>query len=209
MLENLPEAVGRMLWHQRAGLDQTLFHRVHLSEGMGVIEVSSWAFDNFKPIPTVYTADGEGRSPPLAWEGLPASATEVVVIVEDADAPTPHPLVHGIVAGLPGEDASLAEAAMSGKDASEGEVGRNSFLLSRWLPPDPPPGHGPHRYVFQVFALRPGAPIPASPRREDVERAVRTRAVASGRLIGVYQRSDGTVEESARAAVIAPTKPAL
>ena len=22
-----------------------------------------------------------------------------------------------------------------------------------WLPPDPPPGHGPHRYVFQVYAL--------------------------------------------------------
>ena len=32
-------------------------------------------------------------------------------------------------------------------------LGRNSFLQTAYLPPDPPTGHGPHLYAFQIFAL--------------------------------------------------------
>jgi phosphatidylethanolamine-binding protein (PEBP) family uncharacterized protein len=33
------------------------------------------------------------------------------------------------------------------------QQGHNSYFTHRYLPPDPPPGHGPHRYAFQIFAL--------------------------------------------------------
>ena len=39
-----------------------------------------------------------------------------VLVVEDADSPTPHPLVHAIAVGLPPEDGSLAEAAFPSAD---------------------------------------------------------------------------------------------
>jgi phosphatidylethanolamine-binding protein (PEBP) family uncharacterized protein len=32
-------------------------------------------------------------------------------------------------------------------------TGRNSFLQTAYLPPDPPTGHEPHLYAFQIFAL--------------------------------------------------------
>jgi Raf kinase inhibitor-like YbhB/YbcL family protein len=209
MLEKLPDAVGHALRHQRAGLENTLFQRAGLRAGMGMIEVSSLAFADHAPIPSLYTADGDGRSPPLQWTGVPDAAREVVVLVEDADAPMPHPLVHAIVAGLPPGDGSLAENALDTADTAPGDVGRNSYLQRRWLPPDPPPGHGPHRYVFQVFALAAGDPLPAPPGRDDVEHAVRERAIASGQLIGTYERPDGSVKvgASAGAAAIPPGTP--
>jgi Raf kinase inhibitor-like YbhB/YbcL family protein len=206
MLEKLPPAVGHALRHRRAGLEETLFQRVDLRQGMGALEVSSLAFADHAPIPSRYTADGDGVSPPVQWSGVPAAAAEVVVLVEDADAPTPHPLVHAIVAGLPGSDGALAEGALNDKEAAEGEVGRNSYLRLGWLPPDPPPGHGPHRYVFQVFALAAGEPVPDRPGRDDLERAVQARAIASGQLIGLYERPDGSVRDD-EAAVVARSRP--
>src|SRR5205085_2267962 len=143
-----------------------------------------------------YTADGEGLSPPLHWSGVPAMATSVVVVVEDADSPTPQPLVHAIAVGLPADEGgALAEGVMGGGGADPSvTMGRNSFLQSAWLPPDPPPGHGVHRYVFQVFALSAGEPLDA-PGRDALRSALAERAIASGCLIGTYER-DGSVTES-------------
>ena len=74
-------------------------------------------------------------------------------------------------------------------DAAPVEIGRNSFFDHAWLPPDPPPGHGEHRYVFQVFALRPGPTLSKSTGRREFVDAVLTRALAAGCLIGTYERS--------------------
>ena len=38
------------------------------------IEVTSPAFGADEPIPSQYTADGEGLSPPLEWRGVPKEA---------------------------------------------------------------------------------------------------------------------------------------
>jgi hypothetical protein len=201
MLEKLPDAVGHALRGRRAGLDDTVFSRIDLRQGMGAIEVSSLAFADHAPLPAMYTADGQGTSPPLQWHGVPDSAESVVLIVEDADAPTPHPLVHAIVSSLPGGDGSLPEGAMNEPDAASGDLGRNSYLGTGWLPPDPPPGHGVHRYVFQVFALGPGDPLPSRPGRDALVEAIEHRAIASGQLIGTYERPDGSVREGEGASV--------
>ncbi len=68
------------------------------------------------------------------------------------NSPTPAPLVHLIVYALAGNDGELTEGAASSERPAV-PLGHNSFGKNAWLPCDPPPGHGDHRYVFQVFAL--------------------------------------------------------
>lgn len=191
MLENLPDAVGHALINQRAGLEQIAWNNSGLRTGMAAIEVTSLAFADHAPIPARYTADGEGVSPPLQWTGVPSGAASVLLIVEDADSPTPRPLVHAILVDLPPENGALAEGALQSPD-HEGQnlhEGRNSYLMAGWLPLDPPPGHGPHRYAFQLFALGPGERFSGTPGRDAVMEAIHDRALASGYLIGTYERS--------------------
>jgi Raf kinase inhibitor-like YbhB/YbcL family protein len=199
VLEKLPDAVGHALRGQRAGLDKIAFQAVDLRAGMAAISVTSIAFADHAPIPTPYTADGAGLSPPLQWSGVPTQATSLVLIVEDADAPTPQPLVHAIVVDLPAGDGALPEGALPSKDhdGSGVAVGRNSYLQAAWLPPDPPPGHGVHRYAFQLFALEDGTALDATPGRDAVLTAIRERGLASGCLIGTYERRDTSISEPA------------
>ncbi|MFZ3118267.1 MAG: YbhB/YbcL family Raf kinase inhibitor-like protein [Variovorax sp.] len=195
MLEKLPDVIGHALHGVRAGLDEVVFNTLGLREGMASIALTSLAFADHAPLSARYTADGEGLSPPLQWTGLPGGAASLVLLVEDADSPTPHPLVHAIVVGLPAEDGALAEGALPSAD-HEGtglHVGRNSYLQAAWLPPDPPPGHGVHRYAFQIYALRTVPVFSDSPGRDELIDALRAHAMASGLLIGTCERPDGSI----------------
>jgi Raf kinase inhibitor-like YbhB/YbcL family protein len=192
MLEKLPASIGRVLRAARPGVAQLVFSDDALAEVADTIDVTSPAFADGGELPVRFTADGDSVSPPLAWRGIPEKAATVIVLIEDADSPTPNPLVQAIVWNLPPEDGSLAEGAMP----AEAEPGRrpamgvNSLLRIGYLPPDPPPGHGPHRYAFQVFALL--APLvieTVAPGRTELVDALRDYAMAKGMLIGVYERS--------------------
>lgn len=203
MLEKLPEVVGHALQGQRAGLDKIAFNKVSMRAGKGHVTLASLAFIDHGPIPPLYTADGPGVSPPLQWIGVPEAATSVVLIVEDADAPVPQPLVHAIAVELSGGDGALREGALNPSEEGTPEVktGRHSFLQTGWLPPDPPPGHGLHRYAFQVFALGPGAQFSDTPGREELLDAIEAFGLASGLLIGTYERRDGSIKLEATASV--------
>jgi Raf kinase inhibitor-like YbhB/YbcL family protein len=205
MLEKLPEVVGHVLRDRRAGMEKLVFNRSGLRGGQAALQVTSLAFADHAPIPERYTADGEGVSPPISWSGVPANAASLVLIVEDADAPTSEPLVHAIVVDLPAQDGSLSEAAIrsSGHEGQDVHEGRNSYLRAAWLPPDPPPGHGEHRYAFQLFALGAGEPFEGTPGRDDVLQAVQERGIASGLLVGTYERPDGSIKVGGAQAAVA------
>lgn len=191
MLEKLPDAIGEALRNQRAGLAHIAFYQLSNPFDLSSIAVRSAAFGAESPIPVKYTADGNGVSPPLEWTDIPENAHSIVVIVEDADSPTPRPLVHAIVVNLGVEITHLAEGALNSPE-HEGiglQAGRNSYLMQGWLPPDPPPAHGAHRYAFQVFALRGGAEFSATPGRHQVIDAIANYGIAGGYLIGTYERA--------------------
>jgi Raf kinase inhibitor-like YbhB/YbcL family protein len=196
MLQKIPESIGHALHDQRAGLEHTVLERMGKTSNLALIEVSSSAFAVDNAVPIKYTADGEGVSPPLEWRNLPSGTSFVAVIVEDADSPTPHPLVHAIVVNLDPRESSLVEGALDSPDHSGIglQTGPNSFLSHAWLPPDPPPGHGPHRYVFQVFAL--SCPLFAkAPGREELVRAITEFAIGAGRVIATYERAQRVKNE--------------
>ena len=192
MLEKLPESVGHALLNQRAGMDKVLYNQLFRERQTGRLDLRSKAFVFNARIPKRFTADGEGISPPLEWDAVPEDTASLALIVEDADSPTPHPLVHAIVFDLGDVDGSIEEGALNSPHHTGCGLatGQNSFFQQAWLPPDPPRGHGEHRYVFQMFALRAGPSFSAAPGRGELIDVVLDRAIAVGCLIGTYQREE-------------------
>lgn len=188
MLEKLPSALGHLMEDIRPGLDKLIWANP-AAQGPDTIRVASDAFLEGGSVPIRFTEDGAKLSPPLAWTGVPAGARSVVLVIEDADSPTPAPIVHAIAYGLPGADGRLEEGALPSK-GSEGSLttlGPNSFRAAEYLPPDPPPGHGNHRYVFQVYALD-HSDLSGRPEKAEIIAALKDHVVARGRLIGLYER---------------------
>jgi hypothetical protein len=64
------------------------------------ITVSSPAFPAGAAIPQRLTRDGDNRSPPLAWSGVPPGTVELAVVVDDPDAPR-GTYVHWVVVFTP------------------------------------------------------------------------------------------------------------
>lgn len=189
MLEHVPAILGEALKGVRPGLEKLVAAK-DFADVPEVIAVDSPAFGHGAPIPADHTEDGRKLSPPLAWRNLPAGTAAVALLVEDADSPTPQPLVHAIVPDLPARDGALAEGALKspGGPGAAHALGRNSFMKAEYLPPDPPTGHGPHRYAFQVFAL--DAPLSLDPGtgRDAFVTAMTGHVLAKGVLIGTYER---------------------
>lgn len=192
MLEHVPDWIGASLRGIRAGAENLVIVQPEIGSGFATIELSSPAFADDARIPPRFTADGDGVSPPLVWGAVPAGTLSLALIVEDADSPTPAPLVHAILWGLPADTGRIAEGAIVAHGHPEGgEVGRNSYLAEGWLPPDPPTGHGDHRYVFQLFALDvPAADLGEAPGRGAVMNAIAGHVIGAGLLTGLYARGE-------------------
>lgn len=183
--------IGQMLRHVRPGIAAVATSRLALpTRGM---RLSSPVFEDGESLPERYTQDGEGLFPPLVWEHVPPEAKSLALLVEDADAPFPRPLVHAVLHSIPTGLTGIPEGGVPLRQVRVSrygfKAGRNSVARPGWLAPSPMPGHGPHRYAFQLFAVDTVPSFPAPPGRGALLRALRTNLIAATRLIGVYQRS--------------------
>jgi phosphatidylethanolamine-binding protein (PEBP) family uncharacterized protein len=66
-----------------------------------------------------------------------------------------------------------------------------TVMLGRigYADPRPPPGHGPHRYIFQIYAMAERCDEPAVPNLAATIIHVAKSALARGRLIGMSERA--------------------
>jgi len=190
MLQNIPAGVGRALQGVRPGSESLVCADEAFAAVPEVIQLTSPAFAQGGAIPALYTADGERISPPLVWIGVPPEAESLVLLIEDQDSPTPRPLVHAILADMKPADGELAAGALPspGNQGEDLGMGRNSYMQRGWLPPDPPRGHGPHHYSFQMFALDMVPEFRSVPGRSALVDALRGHVIARGTLVGTYER---------------------
>lgn len=193
MLENMPAALGHALAGVRPGIEKTVYASAGL-DAPETISVTSDAFVDGAAIPVRHTGDGARVSPPLRLSAFPVGARSLALIVEDADSPTPSPLCHALAWSIdPQDGGGFHEAALDADampTARGGALfGKNSMLSQGWLPPDPPPGHGAHRYVFQVYALDLVPDLEEGAGRGAVVAALKGHVLAKGLLIGTYERA--------------------
>lgn len=183
--------VGQMLRHVRPGLGALATSKLSVA-GHGMT-ISSPAFSDGGSIPVRYTQDGDSLFPPLIWDHVPANAKSLALLVEDADAPFPRPLVHVLLHSIPPGLSGIPEGGVAMRQTRKSplgfKAGRNSVARAGWMAPSPIPGHGPHRYAFQLLALDTMPNFPSPPGRGTLLRTLRQNIVAASRIIGVYQRS--------------------
>ena len=194
MLEHLPHWLGQALESVRAGVDRVAIAALQPGE-CAAITLGSTAFGDGERIPERFTADGQGVSPPLHWGPLPIGTAALALLVEDADSTSLNPFVHAVVWDLDLAANRLDEGAIGtngdGAPGGEGpETGRNSYLQRRWLPLDPPSGHGEHHYVFQLFALSSIPHLERAPGRTALLDELGGRLLGVGVLTGTYSRED-------------------
>ena len=152
------------------------------------IALSTPNFKDGAAIPKANTCDGEGKPPTIVWRGVPAGSVELVLVVEDPDAPSAEPFCHWLVWGLAPQQGQLLEGETPPR------VGKNAHGNSEWLLPAPPTGDAPHDYVFQLFALdRPLALMPGAT-RDDLFEAMEGHVIAAAVLTGTYARSEGELD---------------
>lgn len=208
MLEYVPGWLGGLMRNIRAGHSKLAIVDPELGVGDATIDLMSPAFANGARLPERFTADGAGVSPPLVWGAVPPGTVSLALLVEDPDAPALYPLVHALVWDMPADTGRLEEGAIhpDGRARPEGrDVGRNSSFAEGWLPPDPPTGHGPHDYVFQLFALAQRPDLDPNPGRSGLTAAMAGHVLAAGLLVGTYSRGEGASTAVGGAAVgVAP-----
>jgi Raf kinase inhibitor-like YbhB/YbcL family protein len=132
---------------------------------------------------------GDNVSPEISWNGVPASAKSLALVVWDQDAPVSGGFYHWLILNLPTGAKGLAEGAgnVSSHKAPAGSI----QLVNHWGEPGYggpcPPGHSRHRYHFILYALRVDQ-LPGIARTKISEAAaqIKQAAVASAEVVLVY-----------------------
>ena len=134
-------------------------------------------------IPNRFTCDGEDTSPPLAWSGVPSTASELALSLDDPDAPGGD-FTHWLLYRIGPRRPSIPAGGLPTGAAQ----GRNSFGHDRYNGPCPPKGAKPHRYRFVLYALSRPIALKVGASRDAFRSAVAPAAIAQGTLIGTYSR---------------------
>ncbi len=186
---SIESALGSLLRPVRAGESRLAWKDSRLAAPRG-FALTSPAFEDGAMMPARSAGSGVGDnlSPPLAWTEVPGDAAELALIVQDPDAPLPRPVTHLIAYGIDPVAGGVAEGALGAGRAGAIQLGRGSFGRIGYQGPRPVAGHGPHRYVFQMFALARLLHFDSPPDLATFVSAMSRAVLARGQLIGRYER---------------------
>jgi Raf kinase inhibitor-like YbhB/YbcL family protein len=177
--------------HRAAWLGALLLGAVAPASAQPRMALTSSAFTEGGAIPAPHTCDGEDRSPPLAWTGVPTAAVSLALIVDDPDAPDPNApkttWVHWVLYDLPAGAPGLPEAVAAAELPPGTRLGSNDWNQTGYRGPCPPVGR--HRYVHKLYALDAALPDLREPAKADLERAMKGHILAEAHLVATYQRA--------------------
>ncbi len=164
------------------------------------MKLTSTAFNDGDSIPETYTGAGADVSPALAWSDVPAETKSIAIICDDPDAPSranPRPAgpwVHWVIYNIADDVSGLSDAVPRTAEptAPAGcRQGVNDFDNDNigYRGPMPPPGSGPHRYFFKIFALDTVLDLEsAQAAKKSLLDSMQGHILAEGQLMGTFER---------------------
>lgn len=156
------------------------------------MNLTSSAFSPFTDIPNQYTCEGDGRSPPLAWSGVPAGAKSLALIVDDPDAPDPaapkRTWVHWVLYNITPDSTGLDTGKSGVPELPAGTLnGLNDWKRTGYGGPCPPIGR--HRYFHKLYALDVVLPVLQPATKATLEKSMQGHILAQCELVGYYQKT--------------------
>jgi Raf kinase inhibitor-like YbhB/YbcL family protein len=159
------------------------------------LRLTSDAFEPAGTIPAHYTCEGENVSPPLRFQGVPAGAKSLALIVDDPSAPN-GVFTHWVLYNLPPDLEQLDEGYTPDLDNLNGPAqGRNDIGSNLYEGPCPPPGDAAHQYYFRLYALDEAFTLPPGATRAQVLDHIQGHLLAQTELICQCARSAVPAEQ--------------
>ncbi len=181
--------IGVALRNRRAGHHTLVWARPDLRTQEN-FTLTSPAFDHGAPIPAKYRGRlfGANISPALNWTQPPAAAVELVLVVQDPDVPRGTPAIHALTVGIDPALTGIPEGALANPSPIPGlRHGKGALGRRGWAGPMPIRSHGPHTYVFQLFAIGRASGLPAGCTLDEAIATIADHAVGRARLDGTYE----------------------
>jgi Raf kinase inhibitor-like YbhB/YbcL family protein len=106
-------------------------------------------------IPNMYSSckGDDDISPELSWKAGPDHTQSFALIVFDKDSPLGFKFTHWVLYDMPSDKRALPENTPKQEELTDGSrQGYNDYDRVSYVGPCPP-GHSPHHYVFDLYAL--------------------------------------------------------
>ena len=194
-MKSLTEASGMI-----AGLVSILLSVQILAQAPETITVTSSAFDHHGTVPDEFSAYGDNKSIDLNWSNLPAGTVQLALICDDPIVVEigmmPTPFVHWVAYNIPASASGLpagmpTDAEVMGLDGLDGMInGLNGTRRSGYFGPRPPANGTLHAYHFRVYALDADLGLEAGLNKDELLAAVDGHVLATGLLMGHYERKE-------------------
>jgi Raf kinase inhibitor-like YbhB/YbcL family protein len=181
--------IGHALRNRHAGHHTLLWANPDL-QAPETFTLTSPAFAHRAPIPDRHRGHyfGSNISPALAWTTPPTGTAELVLVVQDPDVPMRTPATHALTRGINPSSTRIPENGLNGSSPHPGlSHGKGPLGRRGWAGPLPPRSHGPHTYVFQLFALDYHPDLPDTFTLAQAATAMAGHVIARARLDGTYE----------------------
>ena len=181
--------IGLALRNRRAGHHTLVWARADLQAPEN-FTLTSPAFNHGAPIPEKHRGRlrGANISPALDWTQPPAGTVELLLIVQDPDVPIGKPATHALTLGIDPSLSSIPENGLANPSPVQGiRHGKGGLGRRGYAGPMPPRSHGPHSYVFQLFALDQAPELPEGCTLDQVIAAITGHVIGRARLDGTYE----------------------
>lgn len=155
---------------------------------IAAISLSSSEFTNNGTLPTEYTCDGTGISPPLSWTGVPSGTAELVLLMTTPPGPGDTETVkyNWVMYHIPVTATSLAQGT-----SGIGTFGVTSDGAALAYSPPCSKGPGAKKYTFTLYAVSESTSfsVPATQVSGDlVSQAISGTTIGIGSITVSYTR---------------------